>query len=63
MSEQALVLIPGRDPVPGLVLKWKSDRTQALVTLEVDGHVDTRWVPIEQLRLSDGPDRPDSPAG
>lgn len=34
----------------GLVLKWHSDRTQALVTYELEGRVATEWVAAARLR-------------
>ncbi|WP_435768817.1 hypothetical protein [Nocardioides sp. SYSU DS0651] len=37
------------ESVPGLLLKWSRDRAKALVTHEVDGRVQTSWVPAEQL--------------
>jgi len=46
LSEPVQVAVEGVT-VPGLLLKWDRTRAKALVTLEVDGHVDTRWVPAE----------------
>ncbi|UMG94600.1 hypothetical protein [Nocardioides sp. TF02-7] len=40
--------------VPGLLLKWRSDRTEAFVTYEVDGRVATAWVRAEQIAPADG---------
>lgn len=50
MSEQVHIQVAAdRPPVPGLVLKWDRHRLKALVTFEADGHVQTQWVPSEQL--------------
>lgn len=50
-NRQVLVLLDG-STVPGLLLKWRRDRTEALVTYEIDGRVETDWVPLEQLSLN-----------
>lgn len=43
-----LVLVDGAS-IPGLTLKWRRDGAQALVTYEVDGHVETAWIAAERL--------------
>ncbi|WP_158296611.1 hypothetical protein [Nocardioides albidus] len=48
MSESVHVVVDGV-PVPALLLKWNASATKALVTLEIDGRVDTRWLPAEML--------------
>ena len=50
MSEQVHVqaTVDG-PPVPGLVLKWDSERLKALVTYESEGHVHTQWFPSDQV--------------
>lgn len=47
-EDQVLVVLDSV-PVPGLVLKWRSDRTEALVTYEVEGKVETAWVAAAQV--------------
>jgi hypothetical protein len=42
-EDQVFVVLDGV-PVPGLVLKWRIDRTEALVTYELEGKVETAWV-------------------
>ncbi|TQK70073.1 MULTISPECIES: hypothetical protein [unclassified Nocardioides] len=50
MSEQVEVQVSvDGPPVPGLVLKWDSQRLKALVTYEAEGHVQTQWFPSEQV--------------
>ncbi|GAA3517573.1 hypothetical protein [Nocardioides daeguensis] len=51
MSESVHVIID--DLVhPALLLKWDGTRMRALVTLEVDGRVDTRWVMADLVQPS-----------
>lgn len=47
---QVLVQMDG-STIPGLVLKWRRERTEALVTYEVDGRVETQWVPLARITL------------
>jgi hypothetical protein len=50
MSEQVQVQVTlDAPPVPGLVLKWDSQRLKALVTYEAEGHVHTQWLASEQV--------------
>lgn len=51
-AQQVLIVLDGT-PVPGLVLKWRSDRTEAFVTYEVDGRVETAWVKADQVLPED----------
>ena len=54
MSEHVPVLIAIEGAhIPGLLLKWGRERLQALVTLEIDGHVETRWVESAQVIVPD----------
>ena len=54
VSEHVPVLVILDDAhVPALLLKWGPERLKALVTLEVDGHVETRWVAAEQVIVPD----------
>jgi hypothetical protein len=45
------VLLDGSS-VPGLLLKWRRGNTEALVTYELDGKVETGWLPADQLSLN-----------
>jgi hypothetical protein len=50
MSQQVQVQVTlDGPPVPGLVLKWDSQRLKALVTYEAEGHVQTQWLASEQV--------------
>jgi len=50
MTEQVHVQVTvDGPPVPGLVLKWDSQRLKALVTYEDEGRVQTRWFPSAQV--------------
>ncbi|GAA3647395.1 hypothetical protein GCM10022237_03650 [Nocardioides ginsengisoli] len=54
MSEHVPVLVAVEGvPVPALLLKWSRERLKALVTLELEGHVETRWVAAEQVTVPD----------
>lgn len=50
MQSSHVVVQVGEELVSGLVLKWHSNRTQALVTYELDGRVATEWVAAERMR-------------
>lgn len=47
----------------GLVLKWHSDRTQALVTYEIDGRVETQWIAAARLRPDPTVEPDEQPTG
>jgi hypothetical protein len=54
LSEHVPVLVAVEGVhIPGLLLKWGAERLKALVTLEVDGHVETRWVAAEEVIVPD----------
>lgn len=50
-ANQVVVLVDGSN-IPGLLLKWRRGRTEALVTYEVNGRVETEWIPLAQLSLN-----------
>jgi len=50
LQDSHVVVQVGDTTVSGLVLKWHSDRTQALVTYEIEGRVATAWVAAARLR-------------
>lgn len=46
---QVLVELTDGSTVPGLLLKWGRDERAALVTYELDGRVETGWIPFERV--------------
>ena len=50
MQDSHVVVQVGDAIVSGLVLKWRTDRSAALVTYEVDGRVATEWVAAARMR-------------
>jgi hypothetical protein len=53
LQSSHVVVQVGDSIVQGLVLKWRTDETSALVTYEIDGRVATEWVAAARIR----PDR------
>lgn len=47
-QRHVLVLLDGVS-IPGLILKWRRDGAEALVTYETRGRVETAWIAGEQL--------------
>jgi hypothetical protein len=50
LQNSHVVVQVGDAIVSGLVLKWHSNRTQALVTYEIEGRVATEWIAAARLR-------------
>jgi hypothetical protein len=53
---QVLVELTDGNTVPGLLLKWGRDEQEALVTYELDGHVETGWIPFQRVLPIEVPD-------
>lgn len=49
--------------MPGLVLKWRTDREEALVTYEIEGRVATEWVAAVRMRPDPAADDDAQPTG
>lgn len=61
LHDSHVVVQVGDTIVSGLVLKWHSDRTQALVTYEIDGRVATEWIAAARLRPDPAADTDEQP--
>jgi hypothetical protein len=58
MRPQGQVLVELTDgvTVPGLLLKWGRDDQEALVTYELEGRVETAWIPFDRVLPVEVPD-------
>lgn len=63
LQDSHVVVQVGDTVVSGLVLKWHSNKSQALVTYEIEGRVATEWIAAARLRPDPASDADEQPSG